>query len=152
MRLPEFDKNCRIEGIKALIFDNQCKYDIILGADFLNMIGLDIKYSTGEMEWYGNTLPMREPWDMDNKEFLHMVDTYHLQEEEETFGEDWLDCYAIEKILDAKYEQVNIKEVINKQNHLNDEQNKIWNNYLTNMINCSMGNWDYIPTKRCTLK
>ena len=124
IRLPEFDKNCRVEGIKALIFDNQCKYDIILGADFLNMIGLDIKYSTGEMEWYGNTLPMREPWDMNNKEFLHMVDTYHLQEEDETFGEDWLDCYAIEKILDAKYEQVDTKEVINKQNHLNAEQKK----------------------------
>ena len=31
IRLPEFDKNRRVEGIKALIFDNQCKYDIILG-------------------------------------------------------------------------------------------------------------------------
>ena len=45
------------------------------------MIGLDIKYSTREMEWYGNALPMRETWDINNKEFLHMVDTYHLQEE-----------------------------------------------------------------------
>ena len=67
LRLPEFDKNRQIEGIKALIFDSKCKYDIILGADFLNMIGLDIKYSTGEMEWYGNTLPMQEPWDIENK-------------------------------------------------------------------------------------
>ena len=28
MRLPEFDKNHQIEGMKALIFDNKCKYDI----------------------------------------------------------------------------------------------------------------------------
>ena len=33
IRLPEFDKNCRIDKIKALIFDNECKYDIIFGAD-----------------------------------------------------------------------------------------------------------------------
>ena len=54
------------------------------------------------MGWYGNTLPMREPWDIQNKEYLHMADSYFLQGEEETFGEDWLDCYANEKILNAK--------------------------------------------------
>ena len=32
-----------------------------------------------------------------------MVDTYHLQEEEGIFDDDWLDCYAIERIFDAKY-------------------------------------------------
>ena len=31
LRLLEFDKNCRIEEIKALIFDNECKYDIFWG-------------------------------------------------------------------------------------------------------------------------
>ena len=40
------------------------------------MIELDIKYSTGEMEKYRNTLPMKEPWDVSNLEFLHTVDTY----------------------------------------------------------------------------
>ena len=50
IKLPEFDKNCRIEGTKALIFENECKYDIIFGSDFLTMIGMDIKYSSGEME------------------------------------------------------------------------------------------------------
>ena len=60
------------------IFDNKCKYDISLGAAFLNMKGLDINYSTGEIEWYGNTLPMQEPWDMDNKDFLHIYRSYLL--------------------------------------------------------------------------
>ena len=69
IKSPEFDKNCRIENTKALIFENECKPDIIFGLDFLTMIGMDIKYSTGEMEWYNNTLPMREPWDMSNKDY-----------------------------------------------------------------------------------
>ena len=59
IKLIEFDKNRCIEGTKVLIFENECKYDIIFGSEFLNMIGMDVKYSTGEMEWYNNTLPMR---------------------------------------------------------------------------------------------
>ena len=55
IKLPEFDKNRRIEGTKAPIFENECKYGIIFGSDFPTMIGMVIKYSTVEMEWYNNT-------------------------------------------------------------------------------------------------
>jgi hypothetical protein len=48
LRLPELDKNCNIDHLKALIFDAEsCKYDVILGADFLSITGIDVKYSTG---------------------------------------------------------------------------------------------------------
>ena len=70
IKLPEFDKNCCIEGTKALIFVNVCKHDIIFGSDFLTMIGMDIKCSTGKMDWYNNILPMREPWDRKNKDYV----------------------------------------------------------------------------------
>ncbi len=44
LRLPEFDKNGNIEQQKALIFEsNTCRYDVILGADFLNKTGIDVK-------------------------------------------------------------------------------------------------------------
>ena len=65
--------------------------------DFLPKIGMDISYSTGVMEWYGNSIKMREPWGLNDQEYLHMVDSYFLQEEDDMFGEDWLDSYAIEK-------------------------------------------------------
>ena len=55
IKLPEFDKNGKISEQTALIFNNACKYDVILGADFLTKIGMDLKYSTGEMEWHRNT-------------------------------------------------------------------------------------------------
>ena len=67
------------------------------------MIGMDIKYSTGEMEWYNNTLPMREPWDMSNKDYVQMCDTHHVQKEDNLFGKEWLDCYSVNNFLDAKY-------------------------------------------------
>ena len=76
IRLPEFDKNRKISHQKALIFDKDCRYDIIFGADFLTKIGMDIRYSTKSMEWFGNTIKMREPWDLNNQEFLHMADSF----------------------------------------------------------------------------
>jgi hypothetical protein len=43
LRLPDLDKQ------KAFIFDaDSCKNDMILGADFLSKIGIDIKYSAQE--------------------------------------------------------------------------------------------------------
>jgi len=59
MRHPEFDKNRRIDEQKALVFDGKCRYDVILGADFLTKTGIDINYSTGTMHWFENVRPMR---------------------------------------------------------------------------------------------
>ncbi len=43
LRLPDLDKQ------KAFIFDaDSCKYYVILGADFLSKIGIDVKNSAQE--------------------------------------------------------------------------------------------------------
>ncbi len=48
LRLPELDKNRNVDQQKALIFDaDSCRYDVILGGDFLSKTGIDVKYSTG---------------------------------------------------------------------------------------------------------
>ncbi|KAL7525616.1 hypothetical protein ACHAWF_001437 [Thalassiosira exigua] len=44
VRLPEFDKNRKIECQRALVFDQPCRYDMILGADFLPKVGIDFSY------------------------------------------------------------------------------------------------------------
>ncbi len=52
-----------------------------------------------------------------------MVTIIEIQQEVEFFGMDWYDpaCYAI-KILDAKYEMVQIDDVVNQLEHLNIQQ------------------------------
>jgi hypothetical protein len=53
LRLPELDKNRNVEQQKALISESDtCKYDVILGADFLAETGIDVKYSIGTIEWF----------------------------------------------------------------------------------------------------
>jgi hypothetical protein len=44
LRLPELDKNRNVDQQKALIFDaDSCRYDVILGDDFLSKTGIDVK-------------------------------------------------------------------------------------------------------------
>jgi hypothetical protein len=90
IRLPEFNKNCLVEEPKALVFDGQYKYNVIFGADFLTKIGIDIKYSSGNIEWFDNELPMRNPHHLDDKKYLAMTEILEVQREaEQLFGMDW---------------------------------------------------------------
>ena len=122
LRLPEFDKNRAIDEQKALVFEGKCRYDIILGADFLEKTGIDIKYSTKEMEWYGLTIPLRHANDLFQEDYDQMMETFLVQTEDEEFGEDWLEAYVANPILDAKYEETSAAEVAAKQTHLTDSQ------------------------------
>jgi hypothetical protein len=49
------------------------------------------------------------------------VDAFHIQVENELFGEDWLENFATE-MLDAKYEFIDVHQVIDQQSHLNMHQ------------------------------
>jgi hypothetical protein len=101
LRLPELDKNCNVDQQTALVFESKtCKYDVILGADFLTKTGKDVKYSTHTIEWFDNELPLQDPYSLTNRDTLAMAEILEL------YGMDWHDptCYATE-ILDAKYKK-----------------------------------------------
>ncbi len=52
IRLPEFDKNRCINQQKVPVFDNDnVKYNIILGTNFLSKTGIKLNYSGEKMEW-----------------------------------------------------------------------------------------------------
>ena len=125
LRLPELDKNCVVDQQKkALVFDGACKYDVILGADFLSKSGIDIKYSSGIIEWFESKLSMRDPHHLDDKDYIAMMDFMEVQRDEEIFGMDWYNpnCYASE-IMDAKYGHVSTDNVAEQLTHLNANPN-----------------------------
>jgi hypothetical protein len=124
IRLPELDKNRVVEQHKALVFDGDIRYDLILGADFLTKSGIDIKYSSGTIEWFDSELPIRDQKHLDNNDYLAMAEALEVhREEEQLFGRDWYDpdCYATE-ILDAKYKKVNTDDVVKQLTHLSATQ------------------------------
>jgi hypothetical protein len=73
-----------VDQQKALIFDaDSCRYDVILGTDFLSKPGIDVKYSTRTMEWFDNELPLRDTRYLQSKDFLAMAETVEIQLEDE---------------------------------------------------------------------
>ena len=120
-RLPEFDKNRSVEEQKALVFDSPCRYDLILGSDFLAKAGININYETGFMEWFDSILPLRDPKGLQSQDFDEMEDAMFIQQDNELLGEVWIASFAT-KILDARYEHTDIGDVVDKQTHLNDCQ------------------------------
>jgi hypothetical protein len=120
LRLPKFDKNGCINQQKVLVFDNDnVKYDIILGTNFLSKNG--IYYSAGNMEWFDCSIPRCPPEGLDSKEFDAMEVMFHIQVEDKLFDEDWLKCFATE-ILDDKYEKTDVVEVLKGLTHLSADQ------------------------------
>ncbi len=84
LRLPEFDKNRNVDQQKALVFQPEtCKYNVILGADFLTKVDIDVKYSTGTMEWFDNESPLCNPHLLQHKEFEAMAEIIEVQQEED---------------------------------------------------------------------
>jgi hypothetical protein len=122
IRLPEFNKNRRINQQKALVFDNNnIKYNIILGTNVLSKTGIKLNYSEGNIEWFDCSIPLCPPGGFDLNEFDTMEDMFHIQGEDKIFGEDWLECFATE-ILDAKCEKTDIVKVVKGLTHLNAHQ------------------------------
>ncbi len=53
LRLPKYHKSRSINQQKVLVFDNNnVKYDIILGTNFLSKTGIKLNYSESNMEWF----------------------------------------------------------------------------------------------------
>jgi hypothetical protein len=114
------------------------------GTDFLSKTDIDIKYSSGIIEWFNNELLMRNPHHLDDKEYLAMAEFLEVQcEAEKLFGMDWYNptCYASE-ILDAKYGEVSMDDVVDQLTHLNEKQKqdlKVLLKDFTKLFNGTLG-------------
>jgi hypothetical protein len=118
----KFEKNRGINQQKVLVFNNDnVKYNIILGTNFLSKSGIKLNYSEGNMEWFDCSIPILPPGGLDSKEFNAMEDMFDIQVKYKLSGEDWLKCFAT-KILDAKYGKTDVVEVVKGLTHLNTHQ------------------------------
>ena len=110
--LPEFGRSLKIESLHAYVFDANCKYDIVVGRDFMVPNNFDIKFSTQSMEWYDRVIPMKP---------ASLPDLYHLDFDDDVDDDDPLDCFPTE-ILPSKYEKVDVQTVVDQQTHLSPVQ------------------------------
>lgn len=60
LSLPEFVNGQKITNLSAQVFDSEnCPYDVILGRDFMDSVGLDIQFSTGSIKWLDTIVDMK---------------------------------------------------------------------------------------------
>ena len=112
MRLPAFDKNRVIATHQFEVFDADCRFDIILGADFLEKIGMNLRYEDLTIEWLGNTVAMETI--VKATDVAAHVDYYIDELDCEELGFDIDESYLSVPILDAKYDKWSIEEVISE--------------------------------------
>jgi hypothetical protein len=75
------------------VFDNDnVKYNIILGTNFLSKTGIKLNYSEGIMEWFDCSSPLPPLGCLDWKAFNAMEDMFHTQVKDKIFGEDCLNA------------------------------------------------------------
>ena len=122
---PEFDKHRRIYGVKAMVFDEPtCPYDIILGRDLLDDLGIVIDFKNHHVKWMENYIFMKP------KTHFHHHTSYTSVFSQGVY--DVLDDIDDAFILDAKYEATSAKQVAEPQEHLTLEQRKLLEQALQN--------------------
>ena len=115
--LPEFDRNKKIDYQGAYVFGGECRYDVILGRDFLSKVGMKFDFSKNTITWEDVEVAMRSAEGELHDRVLDSTDeAYECAE-----LEDKLDAFS-STILDAKYESHTPDEVADKQVHLTPAQ------------------------------
>jgi hypothetical protein len=62
LTLPKFSSTQRIPGpIRAIVMDMDAQYDLIIGMDVMQVIGLDLHNSSQTIVWNGIHVPCKSP-------------------------------------------------------------------------------------------
>ena len=116
--LPEFGKSKRVLEQDALVFDGECRYDLIVGVDFLTRSGIVMDFGEQMMTWYGIKVPMKPKGYFEDPTNKYMSLYPETDDDDE---EDPADSFVTE-LLAAKYEKVSPLDVCRQQKHLTKEQ------------------------------
>ena len=95
---------------------------------------------------------MREPWKLDNSEYNDMASAYDIQQDDELIGEDWLDSYLTNTILDAKYEKVDVHDVATNQKRLTPDQQHELESVLDKDMDLFEGTLGVYPHKKFSIE
>jgi len=117
------------------------------GTDFLSKVGINIKYEKGFMEWYKYMLLLIYPFSLDSKSFNNMKDAMFVQTEDEVFGDDWLDSF-VTKMLNAKYDKTDVKDIVKQQTHMSANHQKYFVELLEKFSKLFSDKLDSYPHKQ----
>ena len=119
--LPKFNSNLIVDKHTAMVFDTPCNYDIILGWDFIQGLGITIDYTKREIIWRDRTALLKEnKYSLPHQIFSKRKDDYFFKIN---------DCF----IMEAHYNTTTSKEVAQGKNYLSQSQHDKYETFFLNI-------------------
>ena len=112
LELPELNHTAVINA-EFHVTSQESTYDIILGRDLLRSLGLNFNFKENTITWEHVSIDMK-PRDCEIKSHFAIAESNSVKEA----------TGRIKRILDAKYEKANLKQVIKKLNYLTKVEQK----------------------------
>ncbi len=130
--LPELHDNRLIEW-KLHVTKSLGAYDMIIGRDILQDLGIDLQFSMMKVSWDGHEIPFKEG-------NCKLEDSYFVQDPEVIKdAAEWL-----KTILDAKYKAADLRKVADSATHLEGGQREALHQLLNKyapLFNGTLGTW-----------
>jgi len=143
--LPEFHKHRVIEWemyVDESSSSLSSSYDMIIGRDLMESIGLDLLFSENLMRWDNATVPMR-----DNSLFRE-VKTNPFNELLSMHDPVTTEAERIQGILDIKYAPADLNKIVQDSTHLTDIEKSTLGRLLAkyqDLFDGTLGTWDTDP-------
>ena len=145
--LPEFYENRDIQW--EMYVDNspndKCRYDMIIGRDLLEALGMDFLFSKGIMTWDNAEVPMK-PHDSFNNENIDAYENEVLL----MHDPDTTESERIQQTLDAKYSPADLAKEVEKCTELALDQREMLLTRLKtfeHLFDGTLGTWKTDPIK-----
>ena len=125
---PEFSPTRKIDKtIKAIVLEDECPYDIILGVDVMVPLGIDVSCTTQTISWSDLKVSWKPQKYFDDSTLSNMARNSHAFYCDDPLSE-WIDARAYYaqpdngKLKESLYDVVPTKEITDQQLHLTSEQ------------------------------
>ena len=141
LMLPELHKDKVITWMMHVDESNSSfhKYDIIIGRDLLQELGIDLKFSDHTIHWDNASAPMRAA-DILQQDSVDSIS--------ETLFEEIIDEDVIQRMTEAKYSPADLPAEVNKNSHLTkDEQQQLLQllQKYEGLFDGTLGEWKTSP-------
>ena len=131
--IPEFHSDRVIEW-DLHVSENLGAYDMIIGRDILSDLGVKFDFTDMSVEWDGMSIPMKDS-EATEEESFYVPDPAEL---DETAG-------RLKKILDAKYEAADLKQIADACSELNTSEKGALHELLLkyeDLFDGTLGKWN----------
>ena len=113
LTLPELNPTAHISA-KMHMTENKSNYDVIFGRDLLRELGISLDFKSNTVTWQHIEIPMK-PKDCTVRGHFAIEESVNVKQA----------TSRIKKILDAKYEKANLKQLVKKLNYLTKTEQKL---------------------------